>query len=320
MTSHDVVQQMMAAGLDEPPLPLDLSGKIRRFGPKKSQWYRLSEMRTAGGSFVVVGSFGDWRGEKHRVSVDWRGISEDERATLAAAREQARQAQEAERRRAAELAACSAAELWARAERDGQSDYLKRKGVQPEACRYLPGGAVVIPLLRYDEPRETALKALQIIRADGAKRFTKGFQKPGVCLRLGHVVVGEPLLVCEGYATGLTLRMAVDRRLPVFVALDAGNLLPVAELLRGLHPQSHILLCADDDWRTDGNPGRHKAHKVSKQVADTAYTWPCFRPGRRGPKDTDFNDLHAREGLAAVRRQLMHVLPLIGSDLLHAAA
>jgi putative DNA primase/helicase len=320
LSVHDVVQQMVAAGLEEPPLPLDLSGRVRRFGPKKAQWYRLRETRTAGGSFVVVGSFGDWRGQRHSVSVDWKGISAEERQAMALAREQARQAEEAKRRQAAELAACTAAEMWARAQREGFSDYLKRKGVHPEACRYLPDGALVIPLLRYDEPRESALKALQIIRPDGTKRFTRGFQKAGVCLRLGHVVVGEPMLVCEGYATGLTLRMAVDRRLPVFVALDADNLIRAAELLRGLHPQNHLLLCADDDWRTPGNPGRQKAHKAAKQVADTAYTWPCFRPGRRGPKDTDFNDLHAREGLGAVRRQLMHVLPLIGSDSLHAAA
>jgi putative DNA primase/helicase len=70
--------------------------------------------------------------------------------------------------------------------------------------------------MRYDLPRADALQALQRIAADGSKRFTKGLQKPGVCLRLGLVVAGEPLLVCEGYATGLTLRMALGRRLPVF--------------------------------------------------------------------------------------------------------
>jgi putative DNA primase/helicase len=126
--------------------------------------------------------------------------------------------------------------------------------------------------------------------------------------------------VCEGYATGLTLRMAVERRLPVFVALDAGNLQPVAELLRELYPQSRLLVCADDDYRTPGNPGREKAYRVQKAVADCRYTWPIFRPGHRGPKDTDFNDLHVREGIHAVRRQLRHVLPLLGSEILNAAA
>lgn len=321
MTEQDVVGQMLAAGLDMPPQPLDLSGCVRRFGPKKAHWYRLREMRTDGGTHVVVGSFGNWRGqERHRVDIDWQGIGEQERQALQAKREAQAQADAQARSEAAAQAAMKAAELWAIGLRTGHSPYLERKAVQPEACRYLRDGAVLIPLLRYDQPRETALKALQIIRPDGSKRFTRGFEKPGCCLRLGHVVVGEPILVCEGYATGLTLRMAVHRRLPVVVALDAGNLLPVLELLRTLHGQSRLLVCADDDYRTPGNPGREKAHKASRAVERCAYTWPIFRPANRGPKDTDFNDLHQREGLKVVRRQLRHVLPMLDSEILNDAA
>jgi putative DNA primase/helicase len=320
MTPQDVIGQMLAAGLDVPPQPLDLTGHVRRFGPKKNHWYRLREVRTEGGSYVVTGSFGNWQGqEKHRVDIDWKGISEQEREALQARRQALAAAEAQERTRMAELAAMSATDLWRAAAREGTSPYLQRKGVDAEGCRYLPAGGLVIPLLRYDLPRAEALRAVQRIFPDGSKRFSKGFEKPGCCLRLGHVVVGEPILICEGYATGLTLRMAVDRRLPVVVALDAGNLQPVADLLRGLHDQCRLLVCADDDWRTAGNPGREKAHKTSKAVADCAYTWPIFRPGNRGPKDTDFNDLHQREGLHVVRRQLRHVLPMLGSEILNAA-
>ena len=321
MTENDVVGQMLAAGLEPPPMPLDLSGRVRRFGPKKAQWYRLREMRTDGGTFVVVGSFGNWRGqERHRVDIDWQGIGELERQALHARRQAQAEADAQARAEAAAQAAMGAAELWANASRHGRSSYLERKAVEPEACRYLRDGSIIIPLLRYDQAREHALKAVQVIRPDGSKRFTRGFEKPGCCLRLGHVVVGEPILVCEGYATALTLRMAVQRRLPVVVALDAGNLLPVLKLLRDLHGQSRLLVCADDDWRTAGNPGREKAHKASRAVERCAYTWPIFRAGNRGPKDTDFNDLHQREGLNVVRRQLRHVLPMLDSEILNDAA
>lgn len=322
MTGQDVIGQMLAAGLEPPPLPLDLSGKVRRFGPKKNQWYRLREVRTEGGTYVVTGSFGDWRGqERHRVDVDWKGIGEDERQALQQRRQAQAEADAAARAQAAAQAAMTAAELWASASRTGHSPYLQRKAVEPEACRWLRDGAIVVPLLRYDQPRDQALKALQVIRPDGTKRFTKGFEKPGCCLRLGHVVVGEPILVAEGYATALTLRMAVQRRLPVVVALDAGNLQPVATLLRGLYPQCPILICADDDWRTEGNPGRHKAHATAKAVAECHYTWPIFKPRERGPKDTDFNDLHLSAGLGVVQRQLRHAFYTLGSEVLaHAAA
>ena len=321
MTEQDVVGQMLAAGLDMPPQPLDLSGKVRRFGPKKRQWYALREVRTRGGLAVVVGNFGDWRGgESHRVEVDWKGLSQDEQAQLQARREAQRLADAQARAEAAAAAAMTASELWAAAARTGHSKYLERKGVQAEACRYLRDGSIVVPLLRYDLPREQALRACQTIRPDGTKRFTRGFEKPGCCLRLGHVVVGEPLIVCEGYATGLTLRMALERRLPVFVALDAGNILHVVQLLRALHPQSPLLICADDDWRTEGNPGRARAHEASRLVAECHYTWPIFSRHPRGPKDTDFNDLHLLAGLGVVRRQLRHAFYTIGSEVLNVAA
>lgn len=321
MTGQDIVGQMLAAGLDQPPLPLDLTGLVRRFGPKKTHWYALREIRTDGGSYVVVGSFGNWRGqERHRVEVDWQGISEDERARLQAERQARDESDRRERAAEAARAAMGAAELWASAGRTGTSVYLQRKGVEAEACRYFPDGSIVVPLLRYDLPRDQALRAVQRIWPNGAKRFTKGCQKPGVSVRLGHVVVGEPILLCEGYATGLTLRMAVQRRLPVFVALDAGNLLPVAQLVRTLHPDEPLLLCADDDYRTAGNPGRDKAQQVVRLVADAHHTWPVFRAGSRGVKDTDFNDLHVREGLNVVQRQLRHVMPVLGSGILNVAA
>jgi putative DNA primase/helicase len=321
MTPQDIVHQMQLAGLGAPEKALRFgTEKPQRFGPKNAHWYQLREVRTDSGRYIVLGSFGSWKtGEKHRVEVDWQGINEAERAELAAKRQVQAEADARAREAAAARAAMTAGELWAAASRTGSSEYLKRKGVDAEACRFLPDGSLVIPLLRYDLPREDALRGVQQIFTDGSKRFTKGLAKPGVCLRLGLVQVGEPLLVCEGYATGLTLRMAVGKRLPVFVALDAGNLMPVCELLRALYPRSRILICADDDYRTPSNPGREKAHKVSRAVERSAYVYPVFLPRMRGPKDTDFNDLHIGFGLNVVQRQLRHVLPLLGSEILNAA-
>ena len=315
MDAHQVLDQMLEAGLDAPPLPLDLSGRLRRFGRKQASWYRLREERLDSGRYVVLGHFGCWRtGVSQRVHVDWRGIGDAERAELAAQRAARSAAEQAERARLAAQAQMSAAELWRSAAPQGQSAYLARKAVDAEACRFLPDGSIVVPLLRYDLPREAALQALQRIWPDGRKRFTRGFAKPGCSLRLGLVTLAEPILVCEGYATGLTLRMATARRLPVFVALDAGNLAPVCTLLRALYPACPLLICADDDWRTTGpdgkplNVGRAKAHKVSRERERVSVTYPAFKPATRAAGDTDFNDLHCRDGLHEVARQLRWVL------------
>jgi putative DNA primase/helicase len=342
MTSlHDVADQMRAALPDDPAADLVPDGKRRYWGRQKKNWYVLRELRTHGGATVVVGAFGTYRhgGAWWRVDVDWQGISAEERERMAAQRRERAERERAERAREAARAKRTAAQQWREASPSGHSPYLERKGVQGEACRYLPDGSILVPLLRYDLPRERALQALQRIypgpRGTDAhgeplpqKVFTRGFAKPGCSVRLGMVTVGQPVLVCEGYATGLTLRMATARRVPVFVALDAGNLQPVCDLLAELHPTCPLLVCADDDWLTQDaarrrlvNPGvrsaRHAAATVARErllaagVHVVYPVWPARGPGIRHDCDTDFNDLAARAGLDAVRVQIARALRCI---------
>jgi len=208
---------------------------------------------------------------------------------------------------------------WRGAERTGISAYAQRKLIDtPESCRFLPsaqGGGLVLPMLRYDLPREHSLKGVQIIRDDGSKKFTFGMEKPGTACRLGLAVVGEPVFVCEGYATGMSIRMALDRRHPVFVAWDAYNLPVVVESIYRMLPTCPIVICADDDWKTTikgvaNNVGRIQAQVAQDGVMDVGArlvvrSFPVFaRATDRGAKDSDFNDLHRLEGLDQVRQQM----------------
>lgn len=216
---------------------------------------------------------------------------------------------------------------WRAADRTGVSRYAERKLIDaPESCRFLPaeqGGGLVIPMLRYDLPREQSLKGLQVIRDDGSKKFTYGMQKPGTACRLGLPVVGDPVFVCEGYATGMTLRMALERRYCVFVAFDAYNLPVVVQSVFSALPTSPIVICADDDWQTTikgiaNNVGRIQAQIAMDGVMDemgarlVVRSFPVFKPETaRGAKDSDFNDLHRLEGLAEVQIQLQTCLDMI---------
>lgn len=204
---------------------------------------------------------------------------------------------------------------WREALRTGRSEYAQRKGIErPESCRFTPGGWLLVPAIRYDLPREQSLKGLQVVRSDGVKRFTSGMAKAGAACRLGLAEVGDAVMLCEGWATGMSLRMATDRRVAVYVAFDAGNLPRVAEIVRAAHPDSPIVLCADDDWKTlDAggrplNPGRVQAALARDALqaagARTLMAVPVFKPGARDEGATDFNDLHLAEGLGAVREQL----------------
>lgn len=314
----EVVHQMQAFGVEfrDKDLPLTIDAPKRKgCGAKGKWWYWLRTFRPDAGGCLVVGAYGSYKtGERQKVEINWKPLADAERLRLSAERAAAKLKADAARQAEAELAALGAADLWRRASKEGSSPYLDKKGVVGEACRYLPGGELLVPLLRYDKPRDQALRAVQRIKADGTKLFTKGFSKAGCAVRLGDVLPGQVVLICEGYATGLTLRMATQHVLAVYVALDAGNLQHVAPLVRELHPESRILICADDDYRTHdhagelNNPGRTAAKAIAKQVQGCDLLWPIFPVQGRGPKDTDFNDLHAAQGLEAVSRQISAVL------------
>jgi putative DNA primase/helicase len=330
MENYDsVLHQMEAFGVEFLPRDLPLvipTPKRKTCGRKGKWWYWLQEFRRRDGRCYIVGKFGTYKhgGSDQKVEVDWAPLSDEERARMQAERQAAVDRARRVKDEAAELAALSAADLWKRASREGRSEYLERKLVMPEACRFLRDGSIVIPLLRYDKPQQDRLRALQRIfpgpRWDSrtceelpAKTFTKDFAKTGCALRLGRVGDSTWLvLVCEGYATGLTLRMATDRQVPVYVALDAYNLVFAVEILRELHPNARLLICADDDWKSEdhqgANPGRRAAKAAAKATERCDIVWPVFNAATRGQKDTDFNDLHVREGLQVVSKQLDAVM------------
>lgn len=330
MDNYDsVLHQMEAFGVEFVPrdLPLQIpTVKRRTCGRKGKWWYWLQEFRRHDGSCYVVGKFGCYKhgGSEQKVEVDWKPLSDAERERMRAEQRAAADRARVAKEEAAELAALSAADLWHRASREGHSPYLERKRVQAEACRYFRDGSIVIPLLRYDKPQQERLRAVQRIfpgpRFDTRtgedlpqKTFTKNFSKNGCALRLGTVDDDTWLvLVCEGYATGLSIRMATDRQVPVYVALDAYNLAFAVEILRPLHPNARLLICADDDWKSEdhhgANPGRRTAKAAAKTTERCDIVWPVFDPATRGDKDTDFNDLHVREGLQVVSKQLEAVM------------
>lgn len=323
-----VVHQMQNFGVEfrDKDLPLVVDAPKRRgCGAKGKWWYWLRTFRPDVGGSYIVGRFGSYKsGESEKVDVDWKPLGDAERARMAFEAAAAVAAKELARKQEADLAALSALELWQKGSKTGRSAYLERKGVVGESCRYLWDGSIVVPLLRYDFEREHALRGLQRIYPGPRfhhesgdelpqKTFTKNFMKPGCAVRLGDVVPGRIVLVCEGYATGLSLRMATGHELAVYVALDAGNLEHVLPIVRELHPACRLLVCADDDYKTRirgvlTNVGRVTAHKVAKAVPGCDLLWPVFTAATRGPKDTDFNDLHKAEGLGAVTRQLTCVL------------
>ena len=280
-----------AAGLSAPSEILD-DGKLHRYSTNgrrddDSGWYVLHS------DGIPAGSFGCWRSGFQST---WCARSDPDMtdAERQAVRERTKAMQrqrEAEQARIHAQAKDLATARLAQTKPVTQHSYLTAKGIKPYGARS-DGERLVIPM------RDTAgiLHSLQTIGPDGAKLFMSGGRVSGC-----YFSIGKPdgrLIVCEGYATGASIHECTGYA--VAVAFNAGNLEPVAVALHNKYPTLVITIAADDDYRTDGNPGLTKATAAALAVSGLLAV-PVFSPDRRD-KATDFNDLHQLAGEEAVRR------------------
>lgn len=280
-----------AAGLPAPDVIHD-DGAIHRFSTNgrrgdDSGWYML---HTDG---IAAGAFGCWR---TGLQSSWcaksdNAMTDAERDTHRQRIKAMKAQREADLLATQQQASQTAAAMWQdAAQAPAAHEYLTRKRIKPHGAK-CDGHRLMIPM------RDTAgtLHSLQTIAPDGDKRFLPGGRVKGCYHAIGKP--GGALIVCEGYATGASIHEATGQA--VAVAFNAGNLEPVALALRAKYPSLKIIIAADDDHLTDGNPGMTKARAAALAVGGYLIK-PEFGPDRPD-KATDFNDLHQLAGADAVR-------------------
>jgi putative DNA primase/helicase len=295
---------MLAAGLTPPDEIID-DGMIHRFSTNgkprdESGWYVLHS------DGVAAGSFGDWR---EGFTQTWCSKSD---TTMTEAERQANRerVQAMQRQREADLlirqtqAAHDADKRVKAAKPCTQHPYLDRKGIKPHGVK-IEGDNLLIPVRNTDG----TVHSLQTIAADGTKMFM-----PGGRVKACYFSIGKPngsVIVCEGFATGASIHEATGGA--VAIAFNAGNLLDVATALRSKYPDLKIILAADDDHLTVGNPGLTKARAAAQAVGGYLAT-PEFFGYDRPDGATDFNDLHQLAGLAAVKAGIENAIQIIAGD------
>lgn len=330
----DVCRQLADAGLILPADGLRIGTHrpvrvlVEDGGREKRGWYWLREWSPSADKLLIVGSFGTWSGtdngaQKIALPNDESGrMTPDQRDAMRRVWAEAAKAAELQRQKEIAAAAERARRAWPKLEREGDSPYLKSKGVKPDDdLRFTASGTAVVPV------RDIAgvIHGLQFLRtpaqAKESKRPRKEFWPAGLAKKGNFHLLGPTptwvVLVAEGYATAVSLHMATD--LPVVCAFDAGNLLPVVTALHKRYRKVKILICADDDSFTEGNPGVTAASTAALAV-NGAWVRPVFtdeverqqRYTEKGTKLTDFNDLHAIEGLGVVGAQIETRLSELG--------
>ena len=209
---------------------------------------------------ITAGAFGSWKtGESHTWREPTTTIQTPaERAELARRIQAMHAAREAEQVAVHAAAAGRAAKLWARAHPATDSHaYLRRKHVPAVGIRALRD-MLLIPA----RDIEGTLHTLQFISSDGSKRFLSGGRIKGCYCAMGRPA--DSLLLCEGYATAATLFEATGAA--VAACFSCGNLQPVALALRGKFPKLRLIVCADNDTATPGNPGVTHATAAARAV------------------------------------------------------
>lgn len=160
-----------------------------------------------------------------------------------------------------------------------------------EAGEIFPPTSLIVPLS--NEAAE--LVNVQLIRDDGTKRYLAGGQKADAYHRIEG---GELVAVVEGYATGRSVHQAT--KATVYCAMDSGNLLNVAQIVRRQHPTTEIIICGDHDL--DKKTGqRNEITRRQTEEAALAVGGMVAVP----PIIGDWNDYHQAHGLTKTQKAIM---------------
>ena len=180
--------------------------------------------------------------------------------------------------------------------------YLQNKQVPAGDLRIDQSGNLLMPMAN----EKGFIENIQTIHPDGTKMYLKDGKKRG----LMHMIEGDPkgpMIVTEGYSTGQSLHMASG--LTVVVALDSGNLAPVAEALHKRHPDRSLVIAADDDHAKQVNAGIKGAERASA-LTGAKILRPDLSDEEKAKGLTDFNDIHRERGLEALKRLVTEQLGL----------
>ena len=281
---HEFRQAMESAGIVTTS-ELVADGTLHRFMVEGDKLGSKNGFYVLFGDSLPAGQFGCFkRGVNEKWSArDFKAFTPEEKEQFSARMKAAQQQRDAHQARVqSECRAWCKNAYETAVEAPADHPYLVKKGIHPYGVKLL-GENLMIPL----RDVAGAPHGLQFISPDGTKRFKTGTAKKGNYNPIGQIK-DNILLICEGYGTGASLHEATGHA--VAVAFDAGNLLHVAKNLRNKFPEMKIVVCADHDA---SGVGQKNAKEAALAVGGVVVKPPDVCD--------DFNDLHQKKGLEAIR-------------------
>lgn len=179
----------------------------------------------------------------------------------------------------------------------GHAEYLAKKGLPSSFEALLDDGSMVLVLRSI----AGAVTGAQVIKPTGEKRLLAGTKKKGAFIAswpLPEEV--ETVVIAEGNATSVTTALLMPDALNV-AAIDAGNLLSVAQVFRETFPDARIIIAGDNDWHLPGELDEHGKPKVNagklaaEKTAAAINGWISLPPGEVKADWDDFRQLYGAE-------------------------
>ena len=236
------------------------------------------------------------------IGIDYRTAETDHKAA-SQRREQmetGRQQREQERQQQAAMEAdhrrksfVSTYQSLSKQAQPGESEYLKTKGLNGFTFPVMSDGSLLLALSGISG----TVTAAQTITPAGVKMLVAGSAKRGAYHVVNTPEKPQSIILAEGLATALTAHLMRPDAM-IVAAIDAGNLLPVAQVMRQQHPQAKIIIAADNDHHGGGtetgatNTGKIAAENAALSVAG----WVSMPPTDH---KADWNDYHQQSGMNA---------------------
>lgn len=256
------------------PGELTLDGKIHRFqvdnkDTKKSGWYvgYSNFTRKSGENFYVV-TYGNYKtGDTFKFISDGIKLSPEDKKALKEQLSKAKKLSDELRIIQQEQVSHDVQAKWDSLSDTGVSDYLNKKQIadcKDLGIKFSPKEGFYVPMRDIDGK----LWSVQKIQNDGGKFFFPGGRVEGCFHVIGNINKSETLYLCEGFATGASIHMALD--MPIVISFNSGNLPKVAKLMKDKHSSKTFIICGDDDRdakKPDGmpyNPGRESAEEAAR--------------------------------------------------------
>ena len=183
----------------------------------------------------------------------------------AQARDRGRRQQAAAEKAESQAAAAQQAQAdWKKLkDTDAEHPYLIAKHIGPHGAKETPDGRQLVIPVFIDEK----ISSLQYISGNGDKLFLKGGKIAGGYYRIGGKPNGT-IYIAEGFASGATVREARVKGRCWWRSLTATSSGRRVRCARK-YPDIKIVIVADNDLKTDGNPGVTHARKAAAAVGGT---------------------------------------------------